>query len=128
MKNMQRAQSAMAGGNKAQQLAAMQKRLQSMGGAGAAGGGMPDMGSLMKMLGGGGMGGGGGGMPDMSAMMRQMGMGGMPGMGGGAPGGGRGRRDRDQRRALLPLTEYGRAGAALARRGVAGLHLHRYTC
>ncbi|WKT48483.1 AAA ATPase domain [Fusarium oxysporum f. sp. vasinfectum] len=88
MKNMQRAQQAMGGGNKAQQLAAMQKRLQSMGGAGGAGG-MPDMGSLMKMLGG-----GGGGMPggmDMQAMMRQMGMGGggMPGM---PPGGGRGRR------------------------------------
>ncbi|CAK7203875.1 Signal recognition particle [Sporothrix eucalyptigena] len=96
MKNMQRAQSAMAGPNKQQQLAAMQKRLQSMGGAGGAGGGgglggmMPDMGSLMKMLGGGG----GGGMPDMGgmdmqAMMQQMGM----GMGGGgAPGGGRGGR------------------------------------
>ncbi|RKK14810.1 Signal recognition particle [Fusarium oxysporum] len=90
MKNMQRAQQAMGGGNKAQQLAAMQKRLQSMGGAGGAGG-MPDMGSLMKMLGG-----GGGGMPggmDMQAMMRQMGMGGggMPGM---PPGGGRGRSIR----------------------------------
>ncbi|EQL01489.1 signal recognition particle 54 kDa protein [Ophiocordyceps sinensis CO18] len=101
MKNMQRAQQAMGGGNKAQQMAAMQKRLQSMGGgAGGAGGagGMPDMGSLMRMLGGGGGGGGmpGGGMPggmDLEAMMRQMGMGGgMPGMP-GAPGGrGRGRR------------------------------------
>jgi signal recognition particle subunit SRP54 len=84
MKNMQRAQSAMAGGNKAQQLAAMQKRLQSMGGAGGAGG-MPDMASLMKMFGGGG-GGGGGGM-DMNAMMRQMG-----GMMGGGQGGRGGRR------------------------------------
>ncbi|CAK7225377.1 Signal recognition particle [Sporothrix bragantina] len=96
MKNMQRAQSAMAGPNKQQQLAAMQKRLQSMGGAGGAGGPgglggmMPDMGSLMKMLGGGG----GGGMPDMGgmdmqAMMQQMGM----GMGGGgSPGAGRGGR------------------------------------
>ncbi|KAF1732699.1 Signal recognition particle [Beauveria bassiana] len=96
MKNMQRAQQAMGGGNKAQQMAAMQKRLASMGGAGGAGG-MPDMGSLMKMLGGGG--GGGGGMPglpggmDMQAMMRQMGMGGgMPGMPGMPGGGGRGRR------------------------------------
>lgn len=82
MKNMQRAQQAMGGGNKQQQLAAMQKRLQSMGGAGGAGG-MPDMGSLMKMLGG-----AGGGMPggmDMAAMMKQMG--GM--MGGGAQGRGR---------------------------------------
>lgn len=90
MKNMQRAQSAMAGGNKAQQLAAMQKRLQSMGSTGA--GGMPDMGSLMKMFGGGG-GGGGGGMPgmpagmDIQAMMKQMGMGGM--MGGNSGRGGR---------------------------------------
>ena len=86
MKNLQRAQGAMGGGNKQQQMAAMQKRLASMGGAGGAGGagGMPDMGSLMKMLGGGG--GGAGGM-DMQAMMQQMG-GMMPGMGGG----GRGRR------------------------------------
>ncbi|KAJ9639985.1 Signal recognition particle [Coniosporium tulheliwenetii] len=36
MANMQRAQAAMGGGNKAQQMAAAQKRLQSMGGAGAA--------------------------------------------------------------------------------------------
>ncbi|KAL2255538.1 hypothetical protein VTK26DRAFT_3163 [Humicola hyalothermophila] len=81
MKNMQRAQSAMAGSNKAQQLAAMQKRLQSMGGAAA--GGMPDMASLMKMFGGGGGGGGLGGM-DMNAMMRQMGgmLGGQGGRGG----------------------------------------------
>ena len=94
MKNMQRAQQALAGGNKQQQFAAMQKRLQSMGG----GRGMPDMSSLMSMLGGGG-GGGGGAMPgmpggmDMRAMMQQMqGMfagGGKPGMGGGR---GRGRR------------------------------------
>ena len=83
MKNIQRAQGAMGGGNKQQQMAAMQKRLASMGGAGGAGGGMPDMGSLMKMLGGGG---GAGGM-DMNAMMKQMG-GMMPGMGGA----GRGRR------------------------------------
>jgi signal recognition particle subunit SRP54 len=94
MKNMARAQGAMGGGNKTQQLAAMQKRLQSMGGAGGAGGagGMPDMGSLMKMLGGGGGGGMPGGM-DMQAMMKQMGGmmgGGMPGMGGA--GAGRGRR------------------------------------
>ncbi|KAL1839103.1 hypothetical protein VTJ49DRAFT_1871 [Mycothermus thermophilus] len=69
MKNMQRAQSAMAGGNKAQQLAAMQKRLQSMGGAGA--GGMPDMANLLKMFGGGDGMPGLGGM-DMNAMMKQM--------------------------------------------------------
>ncbi len=89
MKNMQRAQNAMGGGNKAQQLAAMQKRLQSMGGGGA--GGMPDMGSLMRMLGGagGGAGGAGGGMPDMQsmqAMIKQMGMGGMMGGQGGRGG------------------------------------------
>jgi signal recognition particle subunit SRP54 len=83
MKNIQRAQGAMGGGNKQQQMAAMQKRLASMGGAGGAGGGMPDMGSLMKMLGGGGAPGG----MDMNAMMKQMG-GMMPGMGGA----GRGRR------------------------------------
>ncbi|KAF2469616.1 signal recognition particle protein [Lindgomyces ingoldianus] len=96
MANMQKAQGAMGGGNKQQQLAAMQKRMQSMGGAGGMGGGMPDLGAMMKMLGGGGR--GGGGMPDMSALG---GMGGMDMasmmkmMGGGMPpggGGGRGRR------------------------------------
>lgn len=95
----------MGGANQKQQMAAMQKRLASMGGAGAGGaGGMPDMASMMKMLG--GAGGGGGGIPglgglgganpfggmDMGAMqnmMKQMmGGGGMPGMGGA----GRGRR------------------------------------
>jgi signal recognition particle subunit SRP54 len=108
MQNMQKAQGAMGGGNKAQQMAAMQKRMASMG-QGGAGGGMPDIGAMMKMLGGGrgggggmpdmsalsnmmgGMGGaGGGGMPDMNAMMKMMG--GMGGMGGGAPQGGRGGR------------------------------------
>lgn len=88
MKNMQRAQGAMGGGNKQQQMAAMQKRLASMGGPGGAtgAGGMPDMGSLMKMLGTGGLPGG----MDMQAMMKQMG--GI--MGGGKPGAGasRGRR------------------------------------
>ncbi|KAI1762447.1 signal recognition particle protein [Hypoxylon sp. FL1150] len=82
MKNIQRAQQAMGGGNKAQQMAAMQKRLQSMGSAG--GGGMPDMASLARMLGG-----GGGGMPggmDMQKMMESMGMGGMMGGGGGRGG------------------------------------------
>jgi len=104
MKNMQRAQGAMGGGNKQQQMAAMQKRLASMGGAGGAGagagGGMPDMASLMKMFGGGGGGGAGagaGGM-DMGAMMQQMQgmMGGMGGMGGagGMPGAGAGRGRR----------------------------------
>lgn len=98
MQNMQKAQSAMGGGNKQQQMAAMQKRLQAMGGgAGGAGGmpgmpgmggQMPDMSQLMKMMGGGG---GGGGMPDMSQLMSMMG--GMGGAGrGGMPGAGRGRR------------------------------------
>ncbi|KAF2754793.1 signal recognition particle protein [Pseudovirgaria hyperparasitica] len=106
MKNMQKAQGAMGGGNKQQQMAAMQKRLQSMGGAGAGRGGMPgmpgmpDMGALMNMMQG-GRGGGGGGMPnmggmDMQSLMNMMGgmggMGGMPGMGGGMTGGGRGQR------------------------------------
>ncbi|KAF2865705.1 signal recognition particle protein [Massariosphaeria phaeospora] len=100
MANMQKAQGAMGGGNKAQQLAAMQKRMASMGGANAMGGGMPDIGAMMKMLGGGGggagggRGGGGGGMPDMSALGGMGGMGGMDmasmmkmmgGMGGGTP-------------------------------------------
>ncbi|MCJ1354537.1 MAG: Signal recognition particle [Icmadophila ericetorum] len=91
-KGMAKAQGAMGGGNRAQQLAAMQKRMQSMGGAGAggAGGGMPDMASLMKMMGGGGGGGpaglGAGGMPDMQQMMKMMG-----GMMGGGGGGGKGR-------------------------------------
>ncbi|KZF20297.1 signal recognition particle protein [Xylona heveae TC161] len=101
MANMQRAQGAMGGGNRQQQMAAMQKRMQSLGGgAGGAGpgagpGGM-DIGAMMKMLGGGGGAGAGGGMPslpagmDMQSLMKQMGgmMGGMGGMGGG----GRGRR------------------------------------
>ena len=91
MKNMQRAQQAMGGANKNQQLAAMQKRLQSMGGAGGGGGGMPDMASLAKMFGGGG-GGGGGGMPDMAGMQRMMESMGMGGMGGLMGGGGRGGR------------------------------------
>lgn len=90
-KNMQKAQGQMGGGNRQQQMAAMQKRMQSLGqgGMGGGGGGMPDMGSLMKMMG--GMGGaGGGGMPDMASMMKMMG--GMGGMGGGGPPAGRGRR------------------------------------
>lgn len=109
MQNAQKAQAMMGSGNKQQQMAAMQKRMQSMGrGAGGAGGGggMPDMSQLMSMMGGGG--GGGGGMPDMSQLMKMMGgggggggmpdmsqlasmMGGMGGMGGGgAAGRGRG--------------------------------------
>ena len=87
-KNMQKAQGQMGGGNRQQQMAAMQKRMQSLGqgGMGGGGGGMPDMGSLMKMMG--GMGGaGGGGMPDMASMMKMMG-----GMGGGGSPAGRGRR------------------------------------
>ncbi|THY32040.1 signal recognition particle protein [Aureobasidium pullulans] len=92
MQNMQKAQGAMGGGkNNQQQMNAMQKRLQSMGGgrggggAGAGAGGMPDLGAMMRNM---GMGGGGaGGMPDLGAMMRGM------GMGGGAPGGGGGMPD-----------------------------------
>ena len=90
-KNMQKAQGQMGGGYRQQQMAAMQKRMQSLGqgGMGGGGGGMPDMGSLMKMMG--GMGGaGGGGMPDMASMMKMMG--GMGGMGGGGSPAGRGRR------------------------------------
>jgi signal recognition particle subunit SRP54 len=89
MANMQRAQGAMQGKNNKQQLEAMQKRLQSMGG------GMPggaDLASMMKMFGGGGAGGAagglpgmGGGMPDMSQLMKMMG-------GAGMGGAGRGRR------------------------------------
>jgi signal recognition particle subunit SRP54 len=72
-------------GQNKQQLAAMQRRMQSMGGAGGLPGGM-DMASMMKMLGGGG-GAGGGANPfagmDMQSMMKSM-MGGMGG--GGLPG------------------------------------------
>ncbi|KAL8708185.1 MAG: hypothetical protein Q9225_007640 [Loekoesia sp. 1 TL-2023] len=91
-KNMQKAQGAMGGNNRQQQMAAMQKRMQAMGQGGAAGGagGLADM---MKMMGGmGGGGGAGGGMPDINSMMKMMGnLGGLGGMGGG-PGGGRGGR------------------------------------
>ena len=66
-KNMKNAQAAMGGGNRQQQMAAMQKRLQSLGGGQ---GGMPDMSKLMSMMGGGG--GGGAGMPDMKSMMDMM--------------------------------------------------------
>ncbi|KAL9114764.1 MAG: hypothetical protein Q9227_001443 [Pyrenula ochraceoflavens] len=93
-KNMQRAQAMMQGGNKQQQMAAMQKRMQAMGGmpgGGGGGGGLGDMMKMMQQMGGGG--GGGGGMPgmpgmggmDFNAMMQQMG--GM--MGGGGRGRGR---------------------------------------
>lgn len=84
-KNMAKAQAGMEGKNRQQQMAAMQKRMQSLGGG--AGGGMPDMAALMKMMGGLG-GGGGGAIPDMQSMMKMMGgmadvpMGGM----GGSPG------------------------------------------
>ncbi|KAF3038989.1 Signal recognition particle [Didymella heteroderae] len=86
-KNMQKAQGAMGGLNQKSQMAAMQRRMQSMGGAGrgAGAGGMPDMSAMMKMLGGSG-GAGGGGMPgtsNMSALQNMMG--GMGGMGGGMP-------------------------------------------
>ena len=87
-KNMQRAQSMMQGGNKTQQMAAMQKRMQSMGGAGRGGmpGGGGDMAKMMQMMQGmGGGGGGPGGGMDMNALMSQMG--GM--FGGGGRGKGR---------------------------------------
>ena len=83
MSKMAKAQGAMGGANKQQQMAAMQKRLQSMGGAAGGQGGM-DMQSMLKMMGGGG----GGGMPDMESMMEMMGN--LGGMGGGR--GGRGGR------------------------------------
>ena len=95
-KQMQKAQNMLKGGNKEQQMAAMQKRMASMGGAGGMPGmpGMGDMGKMMQMLQGQGGGGGGGGMPglglggmDLQGMMSQMsGL-----MGGGGGGGGRGR-------------------------------------
>nr|KMM67629.1 srp54-like protein [Coccidioides posadasii RMSCC 3488] len=93
-KQMQRAQNMLKGGNKEQQMAAMQKRMAAMGGAGAPGmprmPGMGDMAKMMQMLQ--GSGGAGGGMPgfggmDLQSMMSQMG-----GMLGGAGGSGRGRR------------------------------------
>ncbi|TGZ83153.1 signal recognition particle protein [Ascodesmis nigricans] len=80
MANLQKG-GAMAGANRNQQMAAMQKRLQSMGGAPGGMGGM-DMASMMKALGGAGGGGGGlgnllgGGNPfggmDMGAMQNMM--------------------------------------------------------
>jgi signal recognition particle subunit SRP54 len=86
-KQMKGAQGAATGGNRHQQLTAAQKRMQSLGGAGAGmpGGGMPDMAALMKMMGGGGM--PAGGMPDMQSMMKMMG-----GMMGTGSGRGRGSR------------------------------------
>lgn len=84
-KNMAKAQAGMEGKNRQQQMAAMQKRMQSLGGG--AGGGMPDMAAMMKMMGGLG-GGGGGAMPDMQSMMKMMGgMGGLGGMADGQMGG-----------------------------------------
>ncbi len=92
-RNMAQAQKAMGGGNRTQQMAAMQKRMQSLGrgGGGGEGAGGLDMAAMMKMMGGaGGAGGGGGGMPDMGSLMNMMGGMGMGGGGGG--GGGRGGR------------------------------------
>lgn len=120
MANMQRAQGMMGGANNKQQMAAMQKKMQSMGGAaglpgasaGAGPGGLPaglpgmpglggmggpggmDIGAMMKMMS--GMGGkGGGGMPnlggmDVASMMKMMGGLGGGGAGGAAGGGGAG--------------------------------------
>ncbi|PIG81246.1 signal recognition particle protein SRP54 [Aspergillus arachidicola] len=93
-KQMQRAQNMLKGGNKEQQLAAMQKRMASMGGAGGAGGagfpgmpGMGDMAKMMQMLQGQG---GGGGLPGLGGMDLQGMMSQMSGlMGGGGRGRGR---------------------------------------
>ena len=93
-KQMQKAQNMLKGGNKEQQMAAMQKRMASMGGAGGMPGmpGMGDMGKMMQMLQGQGGGGGGGGMPGLGGMDLQGMMSQMSGlMGGGGGGGGRGR-------------------------------------
>jgi len=94
-KQMQRAQNMLKGGNKEQQMAAMQKRMASMGGAGGATGmpgGMPNMGDMakmMQML----QGPGGEGMPNLGGMDLQSMMSRMGGLmgGGGGGGGGRGR-------------------------------------
>ena len=93
VQNMQRAQGAMQGKNNKQQMEAAQKRLQSMGqglpggadlasmmkmfGGGGQGGGAPGAGGGFP---------GAGGMPDMASLMQMM------GRGGGMPGMGRGRR------------------------------------
>ena len=90
-KQMQKAQNMLKGGNKEQQMAAMQKRMASMGGAGGMPGmpGMGDMGKMMQMLQ--GQGGGGGGMPGLGGMDLQGMMSQMSGLMGGGGGGGRGR-------------------------------------
>ena len=75
MANMQRAQAQMQGANRNSQMAAMQKRMQSMGGGQGMGG--MDLNAMMKAMGGGGAGG-----MDMQKMMGMLG-------GGGAGGGGR---------------------------------------
>lgn len=92
-KQMQKAQNMLKGGNKEQQMAAMQKRMASMGGAGGMPGmpGMGDMGKMMQMLQGQGGGGGGGGMPGLGGMDLQGMMSQMSGLMGGGGGGGRGR-------------------------------------
>ncbi|KAE8145439.1 signal recognition particle protein SRP54 [Aspergillus avenaceus] len=92
-KQMQRAQNMLKGGNKDQQLAAMQKRMASMGGAGGGFPGMPgmgDMAKMMQMLQGQG-GGGGGGIPGLGGMDLQGMMSQMSGLIGGGGGRGRGR-------------------------------------
>ncbi|KAI5285821.1 Signal recognition particle [Ascosphaera aggregata] len=73
-KQMQRAQNMLRGGNREQQMAAMQKRMASMGGAGGLPGlgGMGDMAKMMQMFSGGNAGGGAGGM-DFQKMMSDMG-------------------------------------------------------
>lgn len=90
-KQMQRAQNMLKGGNKEQQMAAMQKRLAAMGGAGGLPGGlggMGDMAKMMQML----QGQGGGGMPGLGGMDLQSMMSQMSGLMGGGGGGGRGGR------------------------------------
>ncbi|KAJ9317369.1 hypothetical protein DTO271D3_2190 [Paecilomyces variotii] len=92
-KQMQRAQNMLKGGNKEQQMAAMQKRMAAMGGAGGMPGmgglgGMGDISKMMQML----QGQGGGGMPGLGGMDLQSMMSQMSGLMGGGGGGGRGGR------------------------------------
>lgn len=94
LQNMEKLKGQTGGANQKAQLAAMQKRMASMGQGGGMPGGMdmaslmksmggggagaPDMSSLMNMFGGGGAGAGSGGMPDLSKLMSMMGGGGAP--------------------------------------------------
>ncbi|KAL1974750.1 hypothetical protein VTN31DRAFT_4954 [Thermomyces dupontii] len=85
-KQMQRAQSMLKGGNREQQMAAMQKRMASMGGAGMPNiPGMGDISKMMQML----QGQGGGGLPNLGGMDLQSMMSQMSGLMGGGRGRGR---------------------------------------